>query len=291
MPAYVIYKILFPNYKVYIGLSSSFRRRKSAHLDHARSGGGFAVHSAIRKYGEDSISWHILEEGLSHKEACERERYYIHKFSSYGEKGYNATLGGEGTEQWTIDLVKKVIQELEITTISEWERLSNRSYDWACRTNLARKIAIECGVEYSITYWDKQKVFDLLKEKGVTRRAQWFRISQHSYSWAAKHKLLDYFASFLSWDERNSWSKDLVIEDIIDSGFTSMQDWREGSPLSYAYASKHKFTREVESLMRWKPFRKEDGYTDEELFALTSKFSSIADWRASDSRSYGYAKK
>lgn len=51
---------------------------------------------AIKKYGWDNIKHKIVAENLSHEEACELEKELIKKYKSFGERGYNATEGGEG---------------------------------------------------------------------------------------------------------------------------------------------------------------------------------------------------
>ncbi len=44
----------------------------------------------------------VLETGLTHDEACEKEKYYIKKFNTTNrECGYNQTLGGEGISGYT----------------------------------------------------------------------------------------------------------------------------------------------------------------------------------------------
>ncbi len=92
---YRIYKYTnVENGKIYIGLtcnSLSFRARGG----HNYAGSRYFYH-AIQKYGWDAFIPEILEDGLTHDEACERERYYIAKFNSRDpDVGYNITEGGE----------------------------------------------------------------------------------------------------------------------------------------------------------------------------------------------------
>lgn len=52
---------------------------------------------AIQKYGWDSFTHEIIEEGLLRSEANEKEKYYIKLYdSSNPSYGYNLTLGGDG---------------------------------------------------------------------------------------------------------------------------------------------------------------------------------------------------
>lgn len=50
---------------------------------------------AIRKYGWENFSIEILEENESSDIINELEKFYIKKFNTYGEAGYNASYGGE----------------------------------------------------------------------------------------------------------------------------------------------------------------------------------------------------
>lgn len=52
-------------------------------------------YNAIRKYGKEVFVWEILEE-VSKESLNEREIYYIDKYGTF-KKGYNETLGGDGS--------------------------------------------------------------------------------------------------------------------------------------------------------------------------------------------------
>lgn len=87
------------NNKVYIGITNDLRNRW-------RNGEGYKsqplFNNAILKYGWDCFDHIILDSGLSHKEACDREKHYINVYKSnvsrYSDPafGYNLTDGGEG---------------------------------------------------------------------------------------------------------------------------------------------------------------------------------------------------
>lgn len=98
-----VYKHTSPSGKCYIGITSA----KNPNLrwgvggrrylyKHETRGEHVKFVNAINKYGWDNIKHEILETGLTHKEAKEKEKYYIEKFDSY-HNGYNGTFGGEGT--------------------------------------------------------------------------------------------------------------------------------------------------------------------------------------------------
>lgn len=83
------------NNKKYIGITKQPVERRW------KKGWGYDkntyIWKAIQKYGWDNFDHDILEENLTHKEANEKERYYIEYYnSSNASYGYNLTLGGDG---------------------------------------------------------------------------------------------------------------------------------------------------------------------------------------------------
>lgn len=97
-----VYKITNKtNGKIYIGITSQgVETRWSKHCSDAQTDSPFPIHNAIRKYGKDNFQIELLED-LSDKDydfLKEREVYWIKEFDSYNRnKGYNLTLGGDGT--------------------------------------------------------------------------------------------------------------------------------------------------------------------------------------------------
>lgn len=98
-----VYKITNnENGKIYIGITNQgVQTRWSHHLYESRSGSTFPIHSAIRKYGEENFQIEVIEnisEEQDYDYLKEREKYWIKQFDSYNRnKGYNLTLGGDGT--------------------------------------------------------------------------------------------------------------------------------------------------------------------------------------------------
>lgn len=91
---YKVYKHVFPNGKVYVGITSQT-------LDQRWQGGrgysGF-VRKAIDKYGWDNIKHYVLVGDFTESEAKAKERFLIAKYHSNEPKfGYNQTNGGDGT--------------------------------------------------------------------------------------------------------------------------------------------------------------------------------------------------
>lgn len=90
-----IYKITFPNGKIYIGLSNNIRKRiwKHNHDDYKLHR---IVGNAIHLYG-NITEFEVLEE-ISPQDRDlmnEREKYWIEYYDSFNN-GFNLTLGGDG---------------------------------------------------------------------------------------------------------------------------------------------------------------------------------------------------
>lgn len=98
----VIYKINFPNDKVYIGKTTkSIKKRISSHLSSSNNP-KFPVHRAMKKY-KGLFTVEIIASAESEKGLNKLECMMIDFYESFGKKGYNLTIGGEGTSgiKWT----------------------------------------------------------------------------------------------------------------------------------------------------------------------------------------------
>jgi len=94
----IIYKIIFPNNKCYIGQTiKTLKERKREHLSELQRS-DFKVYRAIKKYGWNNLKWETIEffENIDHFLLDEREIYWIKYFDSF-RNGYNSTIGGMGS--------------------------------------------------------------------------------------------------------------------------------------------------------------------------------------------------
>lgn len=97
-----IYVLRFPNGKVYVGQTESWKRRMRGHKCGSKHDDGFAVKRAIRKYGWKNVVVEVLDEvDLSGATKCQRreklngpECFWIAKMRSRID-GYNETDGGD----------------------------------------------------------------------------------------------------------------------------------------------------------------------------------------------------
>lgn len=97
---YEVYKIQNRlNNKIYIGISSAgYEKRFKHHLSESRNGSTFILHNAIRKYGEEAFTSTLLEICDTIEILKEREKFWILTLDTTNrDKGYNMTLGGDGT--------------------------------------------------------------------------------------------------------------------------------------------------------------------------------------------------
>ena len=98
----VIYKITFPNGKMYIGLTTQkFRNRMNGHKRDALRKVNKPLYSAMNKCGFDNLKWEIIDTAKNKEELVEKEIFWIKRWNTYinseNSMGYNLTLGGEGT--------------------------------------------------------------------------------------------------------------------------------------------------------------------------------------------------
>lgn len=86
------------------------------------------LYRAMNKYGLQHFVCEEIEE-VSNQELDEREKYWIKYYNSFGENGYNATLGGRATPlyEWDVEDI-----------LERYHRLKS-----------ARKVALEIGCDHS----------------------------------------------------------------------------------------------------------------------------------------------
>jgi len=109
-----IYKIVFPNGKHYIGLTTiSIEQRTNEHKKCAKYGVKYYLYNAIRKYNMiDNIELIEIDTSDNVEELKEKEIRYIQEYNSYymNGRGYNMTYGGDGVNGYiyTEDVKQKM---------------------------------------------------------------------------------------------------------------------------------------------------------------------------------------
>ena len=117
-----VYKINFPNGKVYIGISNNMYRRMLEHNTDFRN--NLPIEHAIQKYGQIN-EFEILEliSPQDRKLMREREKYWINYFHSNDKEfGYNVSEGGDGADSGSLNHEAKFTEE-EILSI--YDELQN----------------------------------------------------------------------------------------------------------------------------------------------------------------------
>lgn len=89
-----LYRMTFPNGKVYIGITNNIRRRINAHKRAAANRLDLPVSRAIYKFGWDSVKFERLLSGPYHS-IRRLESHAIVFFNARVPNGYNVSEGGE----------------------------------------------------------------------------------------------------------------------------------------------------------------------------------------------------
>lgn len=106
-----VYKITFPNNKIYIGISNNIYRRMLEHNSDFRN--NLPIEKAIQKYGKIT-EFVILEEidPNDRKLMREREKFWIRAFNSNKKEfGYNISEGGDGADIGSNNSQAKLTEE------------------------------------------------------------------------------------------------------------------------------------------------------------------------------------
>jgi group I intron endonuclease len=152
MSIYSIYKATNKiNGKSYIGFDSAWPNRMNNHKHNASNKKHFkyALYNAIRKYGWDNFEWEVVYQSKDRDYILkEMETHFIKEYNTFGNNGYNMTMGGEGAFgykhtkefiewnrirqiQWIKDngsyMTGKKHNEETLEKISKGRRLSNHS--------------------------------------------------------------------------------------------------------------------------------------------------------------------
>lgn len=115
-----IYKIQFPNGKVYIGQTCNYYKRCREHLREAIIGNQLKVYRAIRKYSITINNFSIIEDNIfTQEEANQKEINYIKQFNSMDD-GYNSAPGGNsGWQKSGEEHPNAILPDSEILTIRQ----------------------------------------------------------------------------------------------------------------------------------------------------------------------------
>lgn len=131
MIIYTIYKVTNKiNNKIYIGFDSNWPNRKNQHIYNSncksekyKSINSKKLYRAFKKYGIDCFEWEAIYQSTDRNHTLNvMENYFIAEYNSY-LKGYNCTLGGEGSFGYSHSQKVKSNQSKRVSEnnkISKW---------------------------------------------------------------------------------------------------------------------------------------------------------------------------
>lgn len=165
-----VYKITFPNGKIYIGISNNIHRRMNEHnCDYRNS---IPIEYAIKKYGPIT-EYEILEsiDPLDREKMCEREKYWIEYYHSNQKTvGYNLTQGGDGSDvgsknlqaKFTEEQIQQIYKELASDLDTTLEELAKK---WdICYTGMS-------GINNGKRYWHPNVNYPIRTQKMGAKRS------------------------------------------------------------------------------------------------------------------------
>lgn len=148
-----IYKIIFDNDKVYIGLSNDVRRRMIEHYGRdLKDYPDLLISKAIIKHQTKDIEIIEYIDGNDRKKLQEREIYWIAYYNSYLDrsKGYNMTPGGDGGS-WGFYNNASYISEEDLNKIINLLQNSILTYDEIADLTYSSKSIVQhinLGIHY-----------------------------------------------------------------------------------------------------------------------------------------------
>lgn len=124
MVGYIYYISNTVNDKLYVGKTiSTLKERMGEHCRESRRQRTEKrpLYRAMRKYGEDKFSIHLLEE-VGIDRLSDREMYWINRLNTYSN-GYNATCGGDGKilydDSFEINVIVDYQNGMHVNAIAE----------------------------------------------------------------------------------------------------------------------------------------------------------------------------
>ena len=124
---YLLYQIISPSNKIYIGVTNSFKRRMSEHLsDWKNRPQKIALHNSFTKYGYDAHKKEILIKGLPREMAYKIEERLVKSLETTNSKiGLNSRQGGKGGFfiDWNTEKGKEIQNKSKDTIRKKYENI------------------------------------------------------------------------------------------------------------------------------------------------------------------------
>ena len=156
---YVVYKHVFPNQKIYIGIT-----RRIPEIRWGYGGNGYRdnaqMWNAIKKYGWENIEHIILYENKTEEEASQIEQQLIAEYkSNQREFGYNIQKGGTSGSSYYFD------EEYMVELFQNGMNLQEIARQIGCCSRTASEILRRNGIE---TEEIRRRSYEIIAEKERT---------------------------------------------------------------------------------------------------------------------------
>lgn len=150
------------NQMKYVGQTiRTLKQRKSSHLSSSKKGSTYYLHRAIRKYGAENFKWEVIYNASSEEELNEKETFFIKKYNTNSQDGYNLTEGGRGIRGWKhSELTKEKIKQCAIKNKSaQYLKKFVQSEEGRKKISL-----MQLGKTYEMKF-GKEKAKQMIKDK------------------------------------------------------------------------------------------------------------------------------
>lgn len=161
---YCVYMHMTPSGKRYFGITST-----KPSIRWGKDGKGYADNKyfsrAIQKYGWDNIKHVIVCDGLTQKEACQKEIDLISEYkTNKPEHGYNLTCGGEGATGHKNKRAKGVRNK---TTGVEFRSMQDAALHYGVSVQSIKNSIMqkETRGRYKWAYTDDELMIEILAKK------------------------------------------------------------------------------------------------------------------------------
>ena len=185
-----IYKIETSDNKCYVGSTErTFRHRWTGHLHYLRNNKHHSqyLQNVFNKYGEDNLTFSVLEVVENKDDVIEREQYWIDLLQPVFNvlKVAGSTVGYQHTPEWRLKRSKKYREQMsfEGVVITKTGRFLANIYVRSHRVHLGcygtREEALKAREKGKITFWNDS--IDAMSEEELSVFLKEYRESRNGY--------------------------------------------------------------------------------------------------------------
>ena len=171
--------------KIYIGQTiQPIKDRWKRHLFDARNGSNYAIHAAIRKYGEINFEIDVIDTANSREELDFKEMYWIKTYNSISPNGYNLCEGGH-SPRWTPEIREKLSGDNHWTKHKSFSKESlKKKHDSLYRKPSGRSRPVCCVETGEVFYCAKEFEYRYGHQLSkIIACCKGKRATHHGYHW------------------------------------------------------------------------------------------------------------